>query len=76
MISEVDINDFEQLPVELLYKLPQDSYIKMPTTDYVLHFDHLDGMYSYCTNMFGDVCHLAAFTPVIPLVRKANSPTK
>jgi hypothetical protein len=76
MISEVDINDFEQLPVELLYKLPNNSYIKMPATDYVLHFDHIDGMYSYCTNMFGDVCHIAAFTPVIPLVKKTNSPTK
>lgn len=76
MISEVDINDFEQLPVELLYKLPNNSYIKSTSTGHVYHFDHIDGMFSYCTNMFGDVCHLAAFTPVIPLVKKTNSPTK
>jgi hypothetical protein len=76
MISEIDINDYEQLPVELLYKLPNNSYIKSPITGHVFHFDHIDGMYSYCTDMFGDVCHLVAFAPVIPLVKKTNSPTK
>jgi len=76
MLTEIDINDYEQLPIELLYKVPNNSFIKMPATDYVLHFDHIDGMYSYCTNMFGEVVHISAFTTVIPLVKKTNSPTK
>lgn len=76
MLTEIDINDYEQLPVELLYKVPKNSFIKMPATNYVLYFDHLDGMYSYCTNMFGEVVHLQVLTPVIPLKKKTNSPTK
>ena len=27
-------------------------------------FDHLDGMYSYCTLENGDVVHLSRFTPI------------
>jgi len=31
----------------------------------VLTFGHLDGMYSYSTTEDGQVCHLAAWTPVV-----------
>lgn len=31
----------------------------------VLTFGHLDGMYSYSTTDDGQVCHLAAWTPVV-----------
>jgi hypothetical protein len=65
---------------EELYNVPRDSYvrivdeeIKLPPANYstitlrkgvVVHFDHIDGMYSYCTDIFGNVIHLAAWTLV------------
>jgi len=42
----------------------------MPNTGVVFYYDHLDGMYSYCLDMFGDTIHLAAWTDVIPLAKK------
>lgn len=33
-------------------------------TGEILFFDHVDGMYSYCTNSRGQVVHLAAWTEV------------
>ena len=74
MISEIDIQDYEQLPVRELYKCKPRSYIKLPWMDGtgiddVLFFDHIDGMYSYCLNMKNEVIHLQAWAEVIPLVK-------
>ena len=70
MLSEVDIRDFDKQPVTPLYSVKPKSYIQMPNTGHVFYFDHIDGMYSYCLDMFGDTIHLAAWTDVIPLVKK------
>jgi hypothetical protein len=48
------------------------TYVQCPRTEAVFYFDHIDGMYSYCLDMFGDTIHLAAWTDVIPLVKKTD----
>ena len=68
MISEKDIADWHHLPVRELYKCKPRSYVKLDTD--VFFFDHIDGMYSYCKDMAGNVIHLAAWTQVIPLQPK------
>ncbi len=78
MLSEIDIQDYDQLPVRELYKVKPRSYIKLPWMegtgiDEVLFFDHIDGMYSYCLNMNDQVIHLQAWAEVIPLQKKAKS---
>jgi hypothetical protein len=70
MISEIDIRDYEQLPVRELYKVKPRSYIQIKND--VLFFDHIDGMYSYCLTLADEIVHLAAWTEVTPLVRKAK----
>lgn len=76
MISEIDIKDYEQLPVRELYKVKPRSYIKLPWMDgtgidEIIFFDHIDGMYSYCLNMKNQVIHLQAWAEVAPLVKKS-----
>jgi hypothetical protein len=70
MLSEVDIRDFDKQPVTPLYSVKPKSYIQMPNTGAVFYFDHLDGMYSYCLDMFGDPIQLVAWIDVIPLAKK------
>lgn len=77
MLSEIDIADFDVLPVRELYKVKPRSYIKLPWmdgtgVDEVVFFDHIDGMYSYCLNMNNEVIHLQAWAEVAPLVKKAK----
>lgn len=76
MISEIDLRDFDVLPVCDLFNVKPRSYIKLPWmdgtgTDEVLFFDHIDGMYSYCLNMDNKVIHLQAWAKVAPLVKKS-----
>jgi hypothetical protein len=70
MLSEVDIKDFDKQPVTPLYSVKPKSYVQCPRTGVVYYFDHIDGMYSYCLDMFGDTIHLMAWMDVIPLAKK------
>lgn len=72
MLSEVDIRDFHPQPVTPLYSVKPKSYVQCPRTEAVYYFDHIDGMYSYCLDMFGDVVHLVAWMDVTPLVLKTD----
>jgi len=59
-----------------LYDVPQNSKIrviddiKIPIAspqivkNEILNFSHIDGMYSFCTNLKGDIVHLAAWAEV------------
>lgn len=69
MISEIDLRDYEQLPLRELYKCKPRSYVMVD--DAVIYFDHIDGMYSYCKDMLGNIIHLVAWMEVVPLQRKA-----
>ena len=46
-----------------LFEVPRNTRIRLPEGD-ELNFHHIDGMYSYCTDDKGQVCHIAAFTDV------------
>jgi hypothetical protein len=46
-----------------LYDVPRNSFIRLRCGAELL-FDHIDGMYSYCTDTEGNVIHLAAWTDV------------
>jgi hypothetical protein len=74
MISEIDIKEFDIVPVRPLYKVKPRSYIKLPWMNGmegdIIFYDHIDGMYSYCLNMNNDVVHLDACCEVHPLVKK------
>ena len=71
MLNEIDIRDYEQLPIRELHKAQPRSYVMVPSWDNsVIFFDHIDGMYSFCLNMLNEVVHLAAWTEVVPLQKK------
>ena len=73
MISEIDIKDYEQLPVRELYKARPRSYVMVPEmNNEVIFFDHIDGMYSYCLSLTNEVLHLVAWAEVIPLQKKPD----
>lgn len=73
MLSEIDIADYEQLPIRELYKARPRSYVMVPSmNNETIFYDHIDGMYSFCLSMANEVIHLAAWTEVIPLVKKAK----
>jgi hypothetical protein len=76
MLQAIDIADFDIQDTIPLYKVPNKSYIQATPSKEVFFFSHIDGMYSLCFNMFGDVVHLAAFTWVNPLVAKTQQSKK
>jgi len=57
-----------------LYNCPRQSYIKIDhdSTRTIYFFDHLDGMYSYCTDKYGNIVHLAAYIDVIVVDKPEN----
>ena len=67
MISEIDIEDWVRQPVEELYNVEPKTWVEVAATKDVLFFDHLDGMYSYCKDMMGNIIHLVAWAEVYPL---------
>lgn len=70
MVSEKDLEDWDRGPVTKLYNVKPRTYIECPWSGTVLFFDHIDGMYSFCTDMNGAVVHLQAFAEVLPLAKK------
>ena len=65
-----------------LYDVPRNSYVQIlePTTvppggivprqAEIFIFSKIDGMYSLCVNVAGDIVHLAAWTDVVVVTRK------
>lgn len=52
-----------------LYELPKRTYFKIEGEGDVFNsiyfLDHIDGMYSYCTDKEGNVLHIGASTEVV-----------
>lgn len=51
-----------------LYEVPRRTWVKSiePDCNDTFFFDHLDGMYSFCHDKEGNVCHYAAYMEVEP----------
>ena len=71
MLSEIDLNDWDEQPYKPLYDVPKDSPIK--THVGLLWFKHIDGNYSLCYDAKGNPVHMQAWATVTPLKKK---PTK
>jgi len=57
--TEMNFMDPEEIRVPIAAPpIEKDEYI---------YFDHVDGMYSFCYNMDGEICHMAAWTEVEPI---------
>lgn len=52
----------------MLYEVPRNTLIAVTEPDWdgpeLIKFYHIDGMYSYCRDMSGNVIHLKAWTEV------------
>ena len=53
-----------------LYKVPRNTYIQLDGDIYFFH--HLDGAYSLCEDMKGNIVHLAAWADV-DIIKKETS---
>jgi len=58
-----------------LYDVPRNSKIRIDE-HWILHFHHVDGMYSYCTDKDDNVVHLAAWTEVEVIKEEACHPAQ
>ena len=48
-----------------LYEVPRYTKVRViGEQSFEVFFDHIDGMYSYCTDNEGNAVHLAAWTEV------------
>jgi len=49
-----------------LYEVPRNTWVKViePDCDDIFKFHHIDGMYSYCHDKDGEICHYKAWTEV------------
>ena len=71
-----------------LYNVPRNCYIRIydenvstppgaPKIYKDLHFHHVDGMYSYCKDIYtGQVYHIGASTEVVMICNKDGNPIK
>jgi hypothetical protein len=51
-----------------LYDVPRNTWVKSIEKDCsdVFKFHHIDGMYSFCTDGSGNICHYKAWMEVEP----------
>jgi hypothetical protein len=54
-----------------LYEVPRKTYIIFEGE--VIYFDHIDGAYSYCKDLKGNIIHLSASTEVSILPDKLEA---
>lgn len=66
MISEIDIKDWiATKQLMKLFDVPKNSVVSTESAPAMaFFFDHIDGMYSHCRELTGEVFHIAAWTEV------------
>jgi hypothetical protein len=66
MISEIDLQDMQpEQQAKKLYDVERQqvvSLVEEPTIPFF--FDHIDGMYSYCLDLAGNLMHPSAWSDV------------
>lgn len=72
MLSEIDIKDWVRStePVQL-YNVERNSIVSL-AGDEIFKFERLDGMYSMCYTLTGNLFHLGATTPVYVWSKKTD----
>jgi hypothetical protein len=72
MLSEIDLKDWirSEEPVKL-YNVERDSVVSL-AGDEIFKFDHIDGMFSVCYTLAGNLFHIAATTPVYVWSKKTD----
>ena len=50
-----------------LYQLPRGCYFKLDNSSFILKLHHLDGAYSYCSDLQGNIHHIAGYATVYQL---------
>ena len=50
-----------------LYQLPRGCYFKLDNSSFILKLHHLDGAYSYCSDLQGNIHHIAGYSTVYQL---------
>jgi hypothetical protein len=72
MLSDVDLKDWirTKQPVKL-HDAPRNTVISTTSApEKPFWFQQVDGMYSLCNELNGDVFHIAAWTEVFPWIKK------
>lgn len=67
LVKVLPVAEMETVPGEQLesVKVPPAG-IRIDENQYI-YFGHIDGMYSYCHTMDGELCHMALWTEVEPV---------
>jgi hypothetical protein len=63
-MSGLETSNGPKRPTVKLYDVPRNTLVFVPDLDEYIWFDHIDGMYSFCKDMDGNIRHLAAWTEV------------
>lgn len=58
-----------------LYDVPRNTWVKSiePDNTDVFKFHHIDGMYSFCNDKEGNICHYAAWMEVEPIEKPKDA---
>jgi len=71
MISGIDIEDWDRYDPAPLYSVKPKNYIDWLGTTY--WFDHIDGVYCYCTTLTGEAIQISGSAIVTQLKPKEKS---
>ncbi len=60
-----------------LYEVPRETWVSTSRNpESLFFFDHIDGMYSYCLSISGEVCHVSAGQFVLMHTLDLESPPR
>lgn len=72
MLSEIDLRDWIMVDPKPLYDCETSTPVQVNGSMY--WFDHIDGMFSVCYDMAGNLTQWSAWTEANPFIRKDKKP--